>query len=594
MQKPLSPTSAAPPPDSKPPPKPWRSGRDPFHPQSRHPHRGRDRLPLPHGRGHEAHTDPHLIASLDDLAPDPARDPDATFKQLAAYLDLPVQAVDPDERPAKPVWHCSVRAAPEDPVLTDSQWGDIARRIVHATGIAPAGDDAACRWIAVRHADDHIHILATKVRQDGAKPRDSFSYKHAQAEARKIEVDYGLRAVTPGDGTAAKRPTRAETEKAHRTGRPRTPREQLRTIARTVVAVSTSPEEYLHLLTRSGVLVETLRYPSGDIRGYKVALEGDTNAADQPVWFSGSTLAPDLSYPQMHQRLAATDPALATGRRRPNPWHQATAAMEQIPWRLHKEDDPTAQAHIAAFAEALDALPLQAPQHLRPQLRQAALAFERASRSRIRADHQHARALRNAIHAIARQPTTTDGTGLAMFLDAAILAVIAIRRWSATRHHNQQVEAARQTLTHLQTAYGQAAAAPLAALTQRTPPRPIIQRHAEQLRQTIPDHAEQILTDPAWPALATALTDAEAAGHNPADLLRQTANQRTLNDAHSPAQVLTWRLQRLAARPAPSPRAQAAQARSATLPEDGRRLVPPPSSRAPARDQGGGQPNRRR
>ena len=517
------------------------------------------------GRGHEAHTDPHLVASLDGVAPDPARDPGATVKQLANYLDLPVEAVDPAERPAQHVWHCSVRAAPEDPVLTDTQWADIARRMVHATGIASEGDDAACRWIAVRHADDHIHILATKVRQDGTKPRDSFSYKHAQAEARRIEADYGLRRVTPGDGTAAKCPTRAETEKAHRTGRSRTPREQLRTIARTVVAVSTSPEEYLRLLAGSGVLVEPLRFPSGDIRGYKVALQGDTNAAGQPIWFSGSTLAPDLSYPQIRDRLSTTDPAPAADPRRPNPWHQASAAIERVPHHLDQNDDPASQAHIAAFAEALDALPLHAPKGIRPQLRQAAIDFERASRSRIHADHQHARALRNAVRAIARQPATGDAAALAMFLDAAVLAIIAIQRWQTARHQGQQVEAARRTLAHLQAPYDQTAAAPLTGLTHRAPAQPTADRHAHHIRQTIPAHADQIINDPHWPALTTALTDAETAGHNPTQLLQHAADQRALDDAHSPAQVLTWRLHRFAQRPAPSPRARAAQART-TIP----------------------------
>ncbi|WUH92251.1 mobilization protein [Streptomyces sp. NBC_00433] len=532
------------------------------------------------GRGHEAHTDPHLVASGDGLAPDPARDPQATFKQLTAYLDLPVQAIDPAERPAQHVWHCSVRSAPEDPLLIDQQWADIARRIVAATGIAPEGDDAACRWIAVRHADDHIHILATKVRQDGTKPRDSFSYKRAQVEARRIEIDYGLRRVTPGDGTSAKRPTRAETEKAHRRGSSRTPREQLRMIARTVVAVSTSPEEYLHLLAGSGVQVDLLRFPSGDIRGYKVALDDDTNAEGQPIWFSGSTLAPDLSYPQIRDRLTTTGPAPVADPPRPNPWHQATAAVERIPHHLDQNDDPASQAHITAFAEALDVLPLKAPQEIRHHLRQAASDFERASRSRIRADHQHAQALRNAVRAIARQPATGDGAALAMFLDAAVLALIAIQRWQTARHQGQQVEAARRTLNHLQAAYDQVVATPLAALTHRTPSQSDADRHAQRIRLTVPAHAEQILHDSHWPALATALTDAETAGHDPTRLLQQAADQRALTDAHSPAQILIWRLQRLAAHPAPSPRARAAQARSTVAT---RRTPPPPTGQQAGR-----------
>ena len=520
------------------------------------------------GRANE-HTDPHLVASWEGFAPDPGRNPDpkTAMKQLTQALELRLnQARGRDQDvPAQPVWQCSVRAAPEDPILTDTQWADIARRIVAATGIAPEGDPDGCRWIAVRHADDHIHIAATTIRGDLRTARHWNDYLRADRELEAVERDYNLRIVPRGDRTAAKRPTRAETEKTRRTGRSRTPREQLRTTVRTIAAASTTPEEFFHLLARSGVQVEILRFPSGDIRGYKVALNGDTNGAGEPVWFSGSTLAPDLSYPQIYQRLTATEPEptpIRPGTRRPNPWHQAAAATERIPHHLDQTDDPASQAHIAAFAEALDVLPVIAPNDIRPQLRQAAAAFERASRSRIHADHQHARALRNAVRTIARQPTTTDSTGITMLLDAAVLAVIAIRRWHSARHHNQQVEAARQTLVHLQTAYDHAAAAPLAALTRRTPTQPALAHHAWQLRQTVPDHADQILADPAWPALATTLTNAAAAGHDPARLLRQATDQRALDDARSPAQVLTWRIHRLTQHPAPSPRARAAQARS--------------------------------
>jgi hypothetical protein len=164
---------------------------------------------------------------------------------------------------------------------------------------------------------------------------------------------------------------------------------------------------------------------------------------------------------------------------------------------------------------------------------------------------------------MARQPVADNGGAvLAMFLDAAILATIAIRRWHTARHHNQQVEAARQTLTHLQAVYVQAAAVPLAALAQRRPPQRIIERHAQQIRQAVPSYADQILNDPAWSALATALSDAVAAGHQPERLIRQAADLGALNDARSPARVLTWRIHRLTQRPAPSPRAKAAQARS--------------------------------
>ncbi len=383
-----------------------------------------------------------------------------------------------------------------------------------------------------------------------------------------MEKEYGLHRVVRGDRTAAQRPTRAEQEKAHRASHQATARERLRTTVRTAVAVATDPEEFLTVLAGTGVLVDVQRFPSGDIRGYKVALDGDTNTAGQPIWFSGSKLAPDLSFPKIRERLAAAEAAADIqqpgNRPQPDPWHQATAAAERIPALLDQGDDAAAQAHLAAFGEALDALPVLAPKEIRPQLSQAAQTFERATRSRVRAEHHHARALRGAVRSMLREPAPKDGAALAMFLDAAVLVAIAAARWHQARRHDQQVVAARESLLHVQAAYDQAAAAPLAALAQRKPPQRTVERHIPQIRQAAPAHAEQILNDPACDALTTALAVAETAGHDPARLLHQAVDQRALDDGGSPAKVLVWRIQRLTERPAPSPRARAAQARSTT------------------------------
>ncbi|NBE49886.1 relaxase/mobilization nuclease domain-containing protein [Streptomyces boluensis] len=512
----------------------------------------------------KGHTDPHLVASWDGFAPDPGRtagDPDVTRRQLVADLDLHVEQAERLGRaPERHMWHCSIRAAKTDRYLTDDEWADIARRVVAATGIAPAGDPDGCRWVAVRHADDHIHIAATTVRADLRTARHWNDYLTADRKLATIEREYGLLQVVRGDRTAAKRPTRAEQEKAKRAGRPGTARERLRTTVRTAVAAATSTEEFVRLLELTdGILVDVKHFPSGDIRGYTVALQDDTNGKQEPIWYSGSALSPDLSLPKIRQRLDATE---QQERRGPNPWHQATAATERIPHRLEHEDDPTAQAHLSALGEALDALPLVAPQVILPQLRSAAEQFERSTRSRIQAEHQHARALRGAVRAMLRESAPGDGALLAMFLDAAILAVIAAARWHQLRHHDQQVVAAQQTLRHLQAAYDQAAAEPLATRAQRRPAQHVVERHTLHIRQAAPDHIEQILEDPAFEALAAVLTDAEQAGHDPQQLLRQAADQRAMDDARHPARVLTWRIERLSAKPVPSARARAALARS--------------------------------
>lgn len=250
----------------------------------------------------EEHIDPHLVASWDHAAPDPGRDAEATFKQLQQLLDQPLVNLDEGERPRKHVWHLSVRNGPTDRILSDDEWGDVARRMVAAAGIDDPDQGAGCRWVAVRHADDHIHILATLVREDGYRPDLDFDAVRVQAEARLLEQELGLRRLNPGDGTAAKRPTSAERHKATRMGRERTVREELRETVRRAVAGAQTQEEFFRRLRAAGVLVRTRVAPSGDLLGYKVALPGDVNADGESVFYPGSKLGADLSLPRIRER----------------------------------------------------------------------------------------------------------------------------------------------------------------------------------------------------------------------------------------------------------------------------------------------------
>ncbi|NEV88835.1 mobilization protein [Streptomyces tendae] len=512
------------------------------------------------GRANE-HIDPHLVASWNGFAPDPGRsphrDPKDAMAQLVAQLDQPVKMLG-DKAPKDIVWHCPVRAAPEDPILTDAQWADIARRIVAAAGIAPAGDEHTCRWVAVRHADDHIHIAATLVRQDGRRPERGYDQRAVQREARRIEIDYGLRRLKQGDGTGAKRPTSKEHFKARRLGQDAATRDVLRLRVRRAVAAAADEAELFALLEATDVIVRLKLGPSGDALGCNFALPGDTNDKGEPVFYAGSTLSPDLSLPKIRKSLAITGSEPATARPG-NPWHQATAAAERIPHHLTHDDDHAAQGQLVALGATLDLLPVAAPAALRAELERAAAAFERATRSRITADLASTRALHRSVQVIWRdRPQERDGTGLAMLLDSVLTAVAFAVHWHRTRQHAQQEAAAAQALVHLQTVYGQVAEPVLAGLAQRTPSDQTKRRFAHHLQEAVPEHAERILNDVSWDALATVLAEAEAAGHNAATVLDQALGQRTLDDAHSPARALTWRIRRLGERHVPSPRAQAA------------------------------------
>ncbi|WP_406469376.1 relaxase/mobilization nuclease domain-containing protein [Streptomyces hirsutus] len=516
-----------------------------------------------YGRGtHEEHIDPHLVASFDGMAPDPGRDPSVTKKDLQHLLDQPLALLDPDRRPEQHVWHCSVRAAPEDPILSDEQWGDIARRMVAATGIDP-GDGAGCRWAAVRHADDHIHIIATLIREDGRRPDHHRSGKRAQAECRLIEKELGLRQVAPGDGTAAKRSTSAERHKAERQGRERPAREELRETVRRAVAGAISEKEFFDRLAAGGVLIRQRVAPSGDLLGYKVALPDDRNDDQEPVFYAGSTLAPDLSLPRIRERFSCNAPSRnrntpadaapsgpATARRR-----AATAAWQAVLVIDHGEDAQVA-AHIAAAGEVLDALAKTSAAHTRTELREAAFAFERAARSHVKAERGHDRALRQAardlVHSSPALGRGEDGAATAMLIDMVFFLVTAAAHWHAKKEHAQQSAAALKAAAHLRAAYRAAADAPLAVLYQRgrRVPRPLRQKQAAHLRQAVPELVERVLAEPGWHALAATLADAEAAGHDPAALLAEAAGRRELQTAESVSDVLVWRLRRMADLPA--------------------------------------------
>jgi hypothetical protein len=516
----------------------------------------------------EEHTDPHLVASWDNNAPDPGRDASTTLKQLQQLLDQPVENVDQGQRPKKHVWHLSVRNGAEDRLLTDAEWGDVARRMVAAAGIDDPEQGAGCRWAAVRHADDHIHIVATLVREDGYKPDLDNDAARVQAQARTLEAELGLRRLNKGDGTAAKRPTSAERHKAERQGRVRTAREELRETVRRAVAGAASESEFFDRLAGAGLLIRKRAAPSGDLLGYKVALPDDRNKDGEPVFYPGARLAPDLSLPRIRERWSADrhdrehqggqpDSPVPPGPGAPAFARRRTAsAAWQAVLVVEHGADAVAAASIAEAGEVLDALAKTSAAPTRRELRDAAFAFERASRSHVRAERGHDRALRQAarelVHGGPALGRGEDGATTAMAIDMLFFLVTAAVHWHAKKGHAQQAAAARQAAEHLRAAYQAAAAQPLGALYQRGRRlgRPLVQRQTSVLRDAVPELAERILAEPGWYALAATLADVEAAGHDPAALLDEVTRRRELDSAESVSDVLVWRLRRSADLPA--------------------------------------------
>jgi hypothetical protein len=351
------------------------------------------------------HTDPHQVAAWRTLGvPDPGRDPEA-LPVLARRLD---RFVRPQVR--RHVWHCAIRVAPTDRPLTDAEWEQVARRIASAGGVAPLGDHRACRWVAVRHdgpESHHIHLLATLARQDDTNPDIHNDALRLRAECRHLETELGLRPTSASDNTSTPSPTRGETEKARRQGLPQPSRALLERLARRAAAAARTEQEFFAALDAGGALLRLRQRAGGAVSGYSLAQPGDLAPDGQPVWFSGASLAPDLSLPRVRARFVDAPPAPAPVHAG-GPWAglaQAVRAQSDLwgPW------GPGARAAgAAALSDALTIAAGAAPASVAGVWEAAERDWSRAGRPPVRASATVAAArLREAARALSAAPPPT-------------------------------------------------------------------------------------------------------------------------------------------------------------------------------------------
>jgi hypothetical protein len=419
---------------------------------------------------HEEHTDPHIVAGWRHPAElEPPLRPDGTrdFRKLTGLLNQPHAAMGKYGF-RRPVWHLSMRAARRDKVLSDDEWAQIAGDVMNRTGLSPDGEeDDAVRWIAVRHGDDHIHIVAMLARQDRRRVRLSYERRNVRAACLAAEERYGLESTAPADRTAPRRPSRAETAKAARRGLDEPPRITLRRHVTTAAAGAGSEQEFFALLDRAGVLARqrfSAKNP-GQVTGYAVALPGDTAKDGGPVWYGGGKLAPDLTWPKLRQRwtgrgIASGDPFTAGERNAI--WEHAARAAEDAAARIRQLADTDPAAADAAWA-ASDTLHVAAAALGSRILRQAADAYDRAARppyARIPfstpAGNQLRRAARliSAFAYLTKDPSLTPIVLLTR-LAALAEAVAGLRR---VQEHAAQATSALQAAQRLHTAAGTASA----------------------------------------------------------------------------------------------------------------------------------------
>ena len=338
---------------------------------------------------HEEHTDPHIVAGWRhpaELEPPLRADGTRDFRRLFGLLNQP-QAALGKWGCRRPVWHTVMRAATRDKTLSDDEWAQIAGDVVNRTGLSRYGEeDEGVRWIAVRHGDDHIHIVGMLARQDGRRWRLDFEKRRVREACLAAEERYGLESTAPGDSTAARRPSRAETEKAARRALDEAPRVTLRRQVLTAAAGARSDTEFFARLEAAGVLVRqrfSARNP-GQVTGYAVALPGDTGKDGGPVWFGGAKLAADLSWPKLRCRWAGPGTASGdpfTAAERNGIWDHAARSADWAAAQIRALAGTNPAAAADAAWAASDTLHAAAAALRSRPLRQAADAYDRAARA---------------------------------------------------------------------------------------------------------------------------------------------------------------------------------------------------------------------
>lgn len=452
------------------------------------------------------------------------------------------------------VWHASLRLAPEDRHrhLSDETWAQMVREVLRGAGLVGDGDEAGVRWVVVRHADDHVHVVASLVREDGSREWFGNDFARCIAATREVAARMGLRQVGRAGGTAHRRPHPVEIHKAARHGRftgdggVLTVRDELRRRVRAAAVAASSPEEFVTRLHGDAVRVE-FRYSEVNPRektGVKFALASDATAAGGPVWYGGGKLAPDLTWPKLTARWA-TAPA-AAGAEPARVVAEAERIVRRATARMRRSGELEATVMGQAAADCMTAGAWLLDQTPDGRLVQAAERLEQATRQ-PRGDRLPSGPDVLGLHVLAQalfalQVGSDDDQERQTLKMMYALCVLA-DRVARLRDRQQRSEQAVHARAAADTVRNRRRRS-LRERGRRLTPADRA-RYAATVGEVLPNRAVQILAEPAWEALAAALHTAEASGADPREALRAVARWRELGTASSASGTLVWRLHRL-------------------------------------------------
>lgn len=274
------------------------------------------------------HQAPHLVAGSAPIMAwfdDGILDQDDAAK-IAAELEQPrrkygvdvmrrdIRKNAPKDAQGKPqlvkadVWHCSLSLAPNERIVPDQEWGDIANEFVDHMGFTEASGKADCRWVAINHGTNagggqHIHLAVSLVREDGTKASVHMDQPKSQKICRELEKKYGLEELNSVH--ASRGYDRAEPQTAKRQER-EMHRTSLERKVRAASTAATTEASFVREGRNIGLLMRP-RYAKNTtdvVIGYSAAER--PSKGERPIWFGGGKLARDLGLGQLRAQWPDT------------------------------------------------------------------------------------------------------------------------------------------------------------------------------------------------------------------------------------------------------------------------------------------------
>jgi len=289
----------------------------------------------------EEHTNQRIVAAWEP-AWEGITHPDGVQRALlSAEVDAPVKRMPEVAKPAEHVYHVSISNHGEDRNLSDEEWATVARAVADKLGLSGTDTQVGARWFAVHHGAasgdrDHIHFVATLVREDGRGiylNKDKLALREV---AKEMQARFGLEVRTREPGAGARELSRPELAATLEAGEQRdqqpvapsrhsgeqqqpdrggevgvapepvapveVPRRRLERAVRAAASAASTEAQWLARLGELGVEVAPRWARGGDrVVGYRVALADAPTQQDgsKAVWFGGGKLAHDLTLPAL-------------------------------------------------------------------------------------------------------------------------------------------------------------------------------------------------------------------------------------------------------------------------------------------------------